>query len=51
MPNTEETLEILTSAAQEAWSEIDTCMLENLDITMPNRVKQVIDNNGWYTSY
>lgn len=51
MPNNQETLEILTSAAQEAWSDMDTDMLENLAITMPHRVKQVIDNEGWYTSY
>lgn len=51
MPDNEETLQILTAAAQEAWSEIDTDMLEKLAVTMPNRVKQVIDNDGWYTSY
>jgi hypothetical protein len=51
MPDNEETLQFLTAAAQEAWSGIDTEMLENLAITMPNRVKQVIDNDGWYTSY
>ncbi|KAJ5318660.1 hypothetical protein N7476_005080 [Penicillium atrosanguineum] len=51
MADNEETLGILINAAQEAWSELDTDTLDNLAITMPNRVKQVIDNEGWYTSY
>jgi len=39
MADNEETLDILINAAQEAWSELDTDMLDNLAITMPNRVK------------
>ena len=51
MEDNEETLEYLTIAAQEAWSEMDTAMIENLAVTMPHRVQQVLDNEGWYTSY
>ena len=51
MPDNEDTLRFLTSTAQEAWSAIDTDMLNNLAVTMPHRVQQVLDNDGWYTSY
>lgn len=51
MPDNEDTLEFLISTAQEAWSSIDTDMLDNLAVTMPHRVQQVLDNDGWYTSY
>ncbi|KAJ5108255.1 hypothetical protein N7456_004930 [Penicillium angulare] len=50
-PDTTETLEILVSAAQEAWSDIDLSILENLADTMPHRVQEIIENGGWYTSY
>ncbi|KAJ5117887.1 hypothetical protein N7526_010910 [Penicillium atrosanguineum] len=49
MDDNEETY--LTIVAQEAWSEMDTAMIENLAVTMPHRVQQVLDNQGWYTSY
>lgn len=51
MPDNEDTLGFLTSTAQEAWSAIDTDMLNNLAVSMPHRVQQVLDNDGWYTSY
>lgn len=51
MPDTQDTLDFVILVAQEAWSELVSDMLENLAITMPHRVQQVIDNDGWYTSY
>lgn len=51
MPDNEDTLGFLTSIAQEAWSAIDTDMFDNLAVTMPHRVQQVLANDGWYTSY
>ncbi|KAJ5260507.1 hypothetical protein N7478_012112 [Penicillium angulare] len=51
MLDNDDTLEYLVACAQEAWSEIDLSILENLAITMPHRVKEIIDNKGWYTSY
>lgn len=50
-PDNDETLEIIVSVAQEAWSEIDLSILENLADTIPHRVQQILENNGWYTSY
>lgn len=51
MPNTQDTLDIVIATAQQAWSELDTEMVEHLAISMPNRVRAVIENDGWYTSY
>jgi transposase len=51
MPNNDDTLQFIIGVAQIAWSMIDIAILENLAITMPHRVQQVIDNDGWYTSY
>ena len=51
MPENDETIEFRVTAAQEAWSEMDTDMLEHLAISMPHRVQEVIENEGWYTSY
>ncbi|KAJ5267693.1 transposable element tc3 transposase [Penicillium angulare] len=51
MPDNDETLKHLVSYAQEAWSEIDLSVLENLAETMSNRVQEIIENDGWYTSY
>ena len=45
------TLEALIVAAKEAWHAIDQSILYNLSITMPHRVKAVIDVEGWYTKY
>ena len=45
------TLEALIVAAKEAWHAIDQSILYNLSITMPHRVKAVIDAEGWYTKY
>ena len=49
--DTEETLGRLIRAAQEAWHTIDQNILYNLSVTMPHRVKAVIDVEGWYTKY
>jgi transposase len=49
--NTEETLRALVEAAKEAWAAIDQSILYNLSVTMPHRVKAVIEANGWYTKY
>ena len=51
MPDNDETLEFVISVAQEAWSYIDIDMLQNLAVTMPHRVQQVLEHGGWYTSY
>lgn len=51
MPNNDETIQFIIGVAQVAWSQIDIRILENLAITMPHRVQQVLDNDGWYTSY
>lgn len=51
MPDNENTLEFLIETAQEAWSLIDTNILENLAVSMPHCVQQIINNDGWYTSY
>lgn len=51
LPDNDETLEILVETAQQAWSEIDLSILGNLADTMPHRVQDILDNNGWYTSY
>lgn len=49
--DTEETKQRLIQAAQEAWQNIDMQILQNLSITMPNRVKAVLKSRGWYTKY
>jgi hypothetical protein len=51
MPDTDETLEFMIQTAQEAWSQIDISILENLADTMPHRVEDIIANGGWYTKY
>lgn len=51
MPNNEDTIQFIISVAQTVWSMIDIDILENLAITMPHCVQQVIENDGWYTSY
>lgn len=49
--NTMETLEQLIKAAKEAWQALDREILVKLSDTMPNRVKAVIEADGWYTKY
>jgi hypothetical protein len=51
MPDTDETLEFMIQTTQEAWSQIDISILENLADTMPHRVEDIIENRGWYTKY
>lgn len=51
MPNNDDTRLYLISAAQYTWSQIDPKVLRNLSITMCNRVRAIIESEGWYTSY
>lgn len=51
MLDNKETLDYVVLVAREAWLELALFMLKNLAITMPHQVQQVIDNDGWYTSY
>ena len=48
--DTEETLQQLILAAQEAWHGIDQAILDSLSITMPHRITAVIKAE-WYTKY
>ena len=50
-PDTEATLDALILGAQEAWHSIDNGILYRLATTIGNRVKAVIDSEGWYTKY
>jgi transposase len=50
-PDTDETLDVLILGAQEAWHNIDNGILYRLATTMHDRVKAVIDSEGWYTKY
>lgn len=50
-PDTEATLERLVQAAKEAWHAIDQAVLDRISITMPHRVKAVLQAEGWYTKY
>lgn len=50
-PDTEGTRQELIKAAKEAWNTIGEQVLVKLSTTMPNRVKAVIEANGWYTKY
>lgn len=51
MPNSEETRIYLIEAAQYTWSQIDPEILRKLSISMCNRVKAIIESQGWYTTY
>lgn len=51
MPNNDETHSLLIAKAQEAWNLLDLDVMVNLSATMPNRVKAVIEAEGWYTKY
>jgi hypothetical protein len=50
-PDTEATLNLLIQAPQDAWHTIDIGILYRLAMTMEDRVKAVIDADGWYTKY
>lgn len=41
----------LIPALKHCWELIDPSIFENLARTMPNRVRAVIEANGWYTKY
>jgi hypothetical protein len=43
--------ECLVEILPEAWDAISEDFLENLLISMPHRVKAVLDADGWYTRY
>ncbi|KAJ5115628.1 hypothetical protein N7526_011509 [Penicillium atrosanguineum] len=48
MAYNEETLDMSINAGQEAWSQLDTDMLDNMAITMPSRVSlQELHLNGY----
>jgi transposase len=49
--DTEETLQALIGAAQEAWHNVADNILYNLANSMDRRVQAVIDAEGWYTKY
>lgn len=49
-PDTEDTLQALIKAAQEAWHEIPDEVLNNASNGMPKRVEAIIKSGGWYTS-
>lgn len=50
-PDTDETLIDLVAAARRAWHQINLEVLASLALTMPHRVKAIIQANGWYTKY
>jgi hypothetical protein len=50
-PDTEDTKYALIKATKEAWQDIDDLVLHRLSVTMPHRVKAVIEADGWYTKY
>lgn len=50
-PDNDQTLCALIQAAKEAWGSIEERVLKNLSNTMPNRVRAVIEADGWYTKY
>ena len=50
-PDNDDTLYLLIQAAKDAWSSVEERILKNLSNTMPNRVRAVIEADGWYTKY
>ena len=50
-PDNNHTLLLLIQAAKDAWGSIEARVLKNLSNTMPNRVRAVIEADGWYTKY
>ncbi len=51
MRGKEVVLERLIKEAQLAWDELADSELERLSDTMPNRVRAVLNADGWYTKY
>ncbi|KAL8366280.1 hypothetical protein RB595_004854, partial [Gaeumannomyces hyphopodioides] len=49
LPKSEKSRNLLIRAAVEAWEEIKEEVLEQLVISMQQRLQAVIDANGWYT--
>ncbi|KAJ5578155.1 uncharacterized protein N7459_007119 [Penicillium hispanicum] len=47
MANNDQTKEILVATAQQAWDELDIQHLQHLSETMPNRVRAIIESQGW----
>jgi transposase len=45
------TLSQLIQAAKEVWNSIEPRVFQNLSNIMSNRVRAVIEANGWYTKY
>lgn len=50
-PNKTASKELLIKAAKEAWNSLEDRILVRLSETMPNRVRAVIEADGWYTKY
>ena len=51
MPKNNETLQRLCEAAVSVWEDMDDSLLTKLIDSMPNRIKAVINAQGWYTKY
>jgi transposase len=49
--DSENTRQLLTQAAKEAWHAIENRVLYKLSVNMPKRVEAVIAAQGWYTKY
>ncbi len=44
-------LDRLIKEAQGAWDDIEDRIMQRLSDTMPNRVRAVLEADGWYTKY
>jgi hypothetical protein len=44
--NNDNTIQFIIIVARRAWPMINIAILEDLAITMPNRVQQNLDNDG-----
>ena len=51
MPKNNSTLQRLCEAAISVWEDIDNSLLTRLIDSIPNRIKAVINIQGWYTKY
>lgn len=51
MPKNNTAKRMLCIEAVKQWEELSTEVLNNLILSMPNRLKAVIEAQGWYTKY
>ncbi len=51
VPNTTETLEYLIKYIIDIWDRMGEQLLNKLINTIKQRVKAVLDTEGWYTKY